>query len=152
MYPHGSVTSVFRQLSTPWESIARRYANQTFLATIDFLRSAVHYASGRTVGDRIIAHFLNDRLEDKRDKLTAMVTTLLVPYQRIPPMTLSSAYEKAKKAQDDKEKDYHRSHEAHVTFLNMDEELKNAAKALDQAEAYYPVRLLMSLPVSRLIS
>jgi hypothetical protein len=152
LYPPRIVTSVFRQLSTPWESIAREYADQTFIATTTFLRSAVKYAAGRTIGDRIIAHFLNDRLEDRRDRLSAMVTALLVPYQQLQPLTFSSAYEKAKEAQDDEEKDHHRSHLAHLTFLNMDQKLKNAATVLDQAEAYYQVRLLTTSLVSRLIS
>lgn len=85
-----NIADVFRQLSVPWEVLAKDFAEKCISAVSMFLRAACYEAGGDHTGaDLLQAYVLepDSRFQHRRARLNLKIEELLWPYTECHPMT-----------------------------------------------------------------
>ncbi|KAK4565352.1 hypothetical protein LTR86_003969 [Recurvomyces mirabilis] len=158
LFPAKLITSIFRQLSTPWKTNAQQYVKDCHTAMRTSLEAAVMYVADRVTGRRLMNILLGPEMNDRWSMLNSKLTEIMWPLTCAHPMTWSRVY--TQKVAEDKrdtmtafgamdppsrKSSTHNADilqhylQAHGSGLPQKE--RAAAEAIEKADAYYQVAL-----------
>ncbi|KAK3675827.1 hypothetical protein LTR78_004468 [Recurvomyces mirabilis] len=158
LFPAKLITSIFRQLSTPWKTNAQQYVKDCHTAMRTSLEAAVMHVADRVTGRRLMNILLSPEMDDRWSMLNKKLTEIMWPLTSAHPMTWSRVY--TQKVAEDKrdtmtalgamdppsrKSSTHNADilqhylQAHGSGLPQKE--RAAAEAIEKADAYYQVAL-----------
>jgi hypothetical protein len=132
LFSSNLIQKAFRHQSAKWENIAKIHIESVYLAVSQSLSAVAHHVANEDSARRLLRNVISIELEVKRQLMFAKLQEVLVPYQKLHPITYDRTFDTIPAAVE----------KQNIPFANLEiPAWKSASDIYEAANNYYKVRL-----------